>query len=435
MKWIIYNILFAITYSLMVPYFLLRMLRRGGYGPGFMERFGRYSPDTAARLSDDGRVWVHAVSVGEMFIALRVIDSLRRKQPDLRFVVSTTTSTGHRVAKERMHADDVLIYFPLDFPGPVRRALDRVRPRALVLVETEIWPNMVRTAARAGTPVVLVNGRISDRSMRGYRCMRWFLRDVLERMTLILVQSDEDRRRLESFGAPSGKPVVIGSAKYDDAVAEVPAGIVEALRRTTGIPEGTPVIVGGSTWPGEERILAEVYKRLSQTWPSLRLVLVPRHAERARRVEKDIVRAGLKCRRRSAMGANATAPVLDRDEALLVDTTGELKAFYAMASVIFVGKSLTNRGGQNVIEAARFGRPVIVGPHMDNFRAAVADFKAADAIIEIATDAGLEQAIRMMLSDGTRRNQYGVRARKVVERNRGAVDRTVARLLPLLRGK
>jgi 3-deoxy-D-manno-octulosonic-acid transferase len=279
----------------------------------------------------------------------------------------------------------------------------------------------------------LINGRISDRSVRGYRCMRWFLRDILERMSLLLVQSEEDRRRLESFGAPVGKAIVVGSAKYDDAVVDVPAETVDALRRTTGIPEGTPVIVGGSTWSGEERILVEVYKRLSQTWPNLRLVLVPRHAERANAVEGEIQRAGLTCRRRGTLGDKDAPAPLNTGEVLLVDTTGELKAFYAMAAVIFVGKSLTRRGGQNLIEAARFGKPVIVGPNMDNFRAVVADFKAADALLEVSTDVGLEQTIRGLLSDGTRRKQFGVRAAKVVERNRGAVDRTVSRLWPFLK--
>lgn len=433
MRWLIYNVLFAVGYTLMVPYFLFRMLRRGGYRDGFAERFGRYSPGVAARLSAGGRVWVHAVSVGEMFVALRLVETLRRKQPDIRFVVSATTSTGRRVAAERMHADDVLIYYPLDFCGPVRRALKQIRPRAIILVETEIWPNMIRIAVRDGVPVVLVNGRISDRSMRGYRYLRWFVRETLESMALLLVQSEEDRRRLESLGAPAGKAIVVGSAKYDDAVVDVPAETISALRRVTGIPEGTPAIVGGSTWDGEERILAEVYKRLSKTWPNLRLVIVPRHAERARAVEREILRAGLACRRRSTLGDNAAPTPLGAGEVLLVDTTGELKAFYAMAAVIFVGKSLTQRGGQNMIEAARFGKPVIVGPNMDNFRAVFADFKAAEAVIEVATDAGLEQAIRELFSDGTRRNQYGARARKVVERNRGAVDRTVSRLLPILR--
>jgi 3-deoxy-D-manno-octulosonic-acid transferase len=433
MKWLIYNALFAVGYTLMLPRFLTRMLRRGGYAAGFSERFASYGPEVAARFAGGGRLWVHAVSVGEMFVALRFIDGLRRKQPDMRFVISTTTSTGHRMAAERKGAEDVLIYYPLDFPWIVRRALRTVRPRAIVLVETEVWPNMVLSAAREGTPVILVNGRISDRSLRGYRLMRWFLRDVFERMAVLVVQSDEDKRRFERVGAPAEKVFVAGSAKFDDAFADVPEETVVALRRVTGIPEGTQVIVGGSTWEGEERILARVYASLLRSWPGLRLVLVPRHAERRKAAERAIAGAGLKCRRRSLLGGKEPAQPLGAGEVLLVDSTGELKAFYAMASIIFVGKSLTQRGGQNMIEAARFGRPVIVGPHTENFRSVVAEFKAADAIIEVATEAGLEQAIRNMLTDGTRRNQFGGRARKVVERNRGAVERTVSRVLPVLK--
>jgi 3-deoxy-D-manno-octulosonic-acid transferase len=433
MKWIIYNALFAVGYTLMLPRFLVRMLRRGGYAAGFGERFASYGPDTAGRLAGGGRVWVHAVSVGEMFVALRIIDGLRRRQPELRFVISTTTSTGHRMAAERKGAEDVLIYYPLDFPVIVRRALRLIRPAAIVLVETEIWPNMVLAAAREGIPVVLVNGRISDRSLRGYRLMRWFLRDVFEPMTALVVQSDEDKRRFELVGAPAGKVFVAGSAKFDDAFVDVPEETIGALRRVTGIPEGTSVLVGGSTWEGEERILAGVYASLLRAWPGLRLVLVPRHAERRRAAERAVAKAGLRCRRRSLLGGGEPAGPLGAGEVLLVDSTGELKAFYAMASVIFVGKSLTSKGGQNMIEAARFGKPVIVGPHTGNFRSVVAEFKAADAIIEVATESGLEQAVRNMLADGTRRNQFGGRARKVVERNRGAVERTVARILPALK--
>lgn len=432
MKWLVYNVLFSVAYVLMLPRFLYRMLRRGGYGAAFTERFGRYSPEVARRLAEGGRVWVHAVSVGEMFVALRVVEGLRRKDPGLRFVISTTTSTGHRMAADRKNADDVLIYYPLDFPGMVRRALSHVRPRAIVLVETEIWPNMVLAASRAGVPVIVVNGRISDRSMRGYRFMRWFLRDILDRMAVIVAQSEEDRRRLETLGAPAGKTFVAGSAKFDDAFTDVPAEAVSRLRRITGLPDGAPTLVGGSTWDGEERILLGVFKSLVRTWPALRLVIVPRHAERGSSVEREIRRAGLACRRRSLLGDAPPEP-MGQGEVLLVDTTGELKAFYAMATVIFVGKSLTQKGGQNMIEPARFGRPVIVGPHTGNFRSVVADFKAADALIEVATGAGLEQAVRELLSDGTRRSQYGARARKVVERNCGAVDRTVARILPVIR--
>ena len=432
MKWFIYNVVFALGYPLMAPYYLARMWRRGGYRRGFLERFARYRPEVAAKLSGRRRVWVHAVSVGEMFVALGLVERLRARRPDLAFVVSTTTSTGHRLAMERLHADDVLIYFPMDFPWIVRRALGRIRPLAFVLVETEVWPNLIRAVKRAGIPLALVNGRVSDASFRGYRRLRWFFGEALACFDAILAQSADDKRRYETIGASPDRVRAIGSVKFDDAVAEATSQAVDLLRGECGLAPNAVVFLGGSTWPGEDALLLSAFARLRANRPDLRLILVPRHAERADRVEREIREAGFACRRRSAVRGKGSGDPLDAGTVLLVDTTGELKTFYALATVIFVGKSLTARGGQNMIEPAAIGKPVLVGPHTANFRSVVAEFKAADAMVEVPTGADLEKAVEGLLSDGAARNRYGTRARRVVERNRGAFVRTLDRLVTLL---
>jgi len=263
--------------------------------------------------------------------------------------------------------------------------------------------------------------------------MRWFFGEVLGCFDAILAQSADDKRRYEAIGAPPERVRAVGSVKFDDAVSGVAPPVVETLRAACGIEREAVVLLGGSTWPGEETLLLSVYGRLRAKRHELRLVLVPRHSERAPEVEGAIRKAGFVCRRRSAcQGGGPGAEPLDSGTILLVDTVGELKAFYAMAAVVFVGKSLTARGGQNLIEPAALGKPVVVGPHTANFRSVVSEFMAADAIIEVATGAELAKAVEQLLSDGEARIRCGTRARRVVERNRGAFDRTLDRVLSLL---
>jgi 3-deoxy-D-manno-octulosonic-acid transferase len=371
-----------------------------------------------------------------MFVVLRLIEELRRIRPELAFVVSTTTSTGYRVAKERVHPDDVLIYYPLDFPWTVRRALNRIKPRALLVAETELWPNMIRTAYRRGIPVALFNGRVSNGSYRGYRKVRVFFRDVLQAMDLLSVQSDQDRDRLIDLGAPRERIRVAGSAKYDDgSAAGVDRAAVEARLRESGVDPKAPLLLGGSTWDGEEAVLLGIFRRVREGVPGLRLVLVPRHAERGSSVEAEIRSAGLTCWKRSDSRKGLKPLEGFAPEVLLVDTTGELKALYSVATVIFVGKSLTQHGGQNLIEPAMFGKPVVVGPNMENFQSVMHDFLREKAVAQVHDAEGLEQVIRELLADPVAREALGRRAADVVASKRGAVKRTVDALLPLIAGR
>ena len=336
------------------------------------------------------------------------------------------------MAAGRLGPEDVLIYFPADFPPIVRRVLAIIRPSALILTECELWPNLIRTARRRKIPVILLNGRISDASYRGYRRVRAFAAPVLKAMNRLLVQTAEDGRRLESLGAPSERIDRMGSVKYD--VAEVNPE-AESRARTVlmrnGIRSGDLLWVGGSTWPGEERALIEAYQSLKRDHPLLRLVLVPRHAERRLEVEAVIHECGVSHVRRSAMpddgSVRASAP-----DVLLVDTTGELMGFYACATVIFVGKSLTEHGGQNPIEPALYGKPVVVGPNMENFAEVIADFRAAQAVVEVNTPDALTSAMARLLADPAERARLGERAAAVVATRRGAIDRSVDRILPII---
>ena len=446
MRWILYNVLFAVAYAAMMPKFLLRMKKRGGYRAHFSERFGRYDPETARRLAEKPRIWVHAVSVGEANLAGQVLKELRRRDPAASFVLSTTSSTGRAVCEKLVGPDDVCVYLPLDFPPCVRRALRAANVRAMVLVEAELWPNLLRALHRKGVPLLLANGRISDRSAPGYRRLRFFFGPVLRLFDALLVQSELDRDRLLAAGAPADRTRVTGSIKFD--VAPPPPDKLARARETlacAGIePGAAPVLLGGSTWPGEELALARAWRDALPASPDARLVLVPRHFERAAEVAAELESAGFRVLRRSQAASrpaghtgepsnghtveppdHETMRPSDHETILLVDTTGELFALYALADLVFVGKTLApNEGGQNMIEPASLGKAVLVGPHVENFKPAMEVFRKAGAVLEVADPAALSAEVRRLLSDPAARAALGDRAAAAVAGSRGALART-----------
>lgn len=444
MIWFFYNCFFPIVFLMLLPRFLLRMWKRGGYRKGFLQRFGRYAADVQERLRNRPRVWIHAVSVGEVQVALRFMRALREQRSALAFVLTTTTSTGHTIAAQYLSADDVLLYFPVDLPWIMARVLDRLRPLALVLVEGELWPNLLRLARQRRVPIMLLNGRLSEHSYRNYRKVRRLVKKALECFDLFCIQGPEDARRLRELGADPGKIRVMGSAKYDvTEPARMDLGPVRALLLQAGFDADTRWLVGGSTWPGEETVLLDLYKKLRGRDPNARLALVPRHAERRQAVMAAIRKAGLAGTAWSELKTAQTAttscsrtdlsgPVLAKSDVLLVDTTGELQLFYVLATVIFVGKSLTSHGGQNVIEAAVFAKPIVIGPHTENFTAVIADFRAVNALVQVQDAAGLERAVAELWFDNQAAQAYGRRAEQVVHAKAGAIRASAESLLNLL---
>ncbi len=429
MLWLFYNILFVIGFLLVTPRFIYRMCRRGGYAKDFMQRIGRYGRDRADQLRQGKWVWVQAVSVGEVFVAFRFMEELRKRRPELRFVLSTNTSTGHAIAEKRMDDRDVLIYFPLDFPSVIHRMLNLISPMALVLVECELWPNLMRQAKMRQIPIVLVNGRISEHSYRGYKKVRMFTKSLLPLVDLLCVQSETDKQRLLDLGATEDQIRIMGSAKYEvaqkDSDGEAKAA---SVLESIGYRDGRLVLLGGSTWPGEESILLDIYKELRQIHEELVLVLAPRHVERTGEVVREIESAGLSLLRRTEFTQGQSHE--NRPDVFLIDTTGELKSFYPHASVIFVGKSLTQHGGQNVIEPAFYGKPILVGPNMENFPVVIADFREANALIQISSRTELQARILTLLDNADERMEYGQRAADLVSDKAGAVSETVDLMLP-----
>lgn len=421
MLWFVYNLLFPVVFVCMLPKFISRMVRRGGYGQHFEQRLGFFGRGTQARFREQKRIWVHAVSVGEIYVALRFIKAWRETDPKAVFALSTTTSTAHAIGRRELDERDLLFYFPVDLPLIIRRVLRIVNPSRLVLVEGEYWPNLIRMADRKGIPISLINGRMSARSGKRYQLIKPLTADILRRIDPICVQGELDAERLRAIGAPEEKLHIMGTVKFDIAERD-PAGEHSArnILLKLGVPADAQVLLGGSTWPGEEAMLCDLYLRLRERFKNLFLVIVPRHVERADEVIACFEERNLCYARRSRMGPQEKSPDL-----LLVDTTGELRNFYSVADIIFVGKSMHAHGGQNPIEPAAYGKAVVVGPNMENFPSVMPLFLEADGIRQINDEQLLEKLVRELLQNEDQRRELGQRALGVVAANRGAIQKSV----------
>jgi 3-deoxy-D-manno-octulosonic-acid transferase len=431
MKWLIYNALFTVAYLAMLPSFLLRMKRRGGYRARMGDRFANYPEDLYSKLSIDSesRIWIHAVSVGEVQVAGQLMRAIRSINPKVRFVFSTTSSTGWRTAQKEVVDDDILIYNPLDFPGLVRKAFDTIRPKAIILTETEIWPNFIREAKKRNIPLFLANARISDRSAPRYKALRFFFGEVFKTFTKIYVQSDLDATRLIEAGADSTRMEVTGSFKFD--VAKRNSDKECELRKWVG--DGR-VLLGGSTWPGEDEALLRILPELGL---DVKLVIAPRHFEKADAVETNIIKAGFSCIRRSrGESVLRTGKAGDNQKRIvfLADTTGELMGLYGIASAAFVGKSLCEHGSQNMIEPCLCGIPTVVGPYTENFRPVMSDLLSANAIVQVQDEDELCSTVKRFLNADEREYaaELGDRAKTAVERRRGATEKCARDILSFL---
>ena len=426
MKWFVYNALFTVAYVAMLPSFLLRMKRRGGYKARMGDRFAKYPDDILAEFSRDcaSRIWVHAVSVGEVQVAGQLMRAIREVDPSVRFVFSTTSSTGWRTAEKEVADGDILIYNPIDFPRFVKKSFDLIRPRAIILTETEIWPNFIREAKKRSVPLFLANARISDRSAPRYKALKCFFGEVFRCFTKIYAQSDLDASRLVDAGADSERMEVTGSFKFD--VAKRRPEKETELRDWIGPGR---ILLGGSTWPGEDEALLRIISDLPE---DVKLVIAPRHFEKADAVEENIRKAGFGCVRRSR--GESVADAGNGRSVFLADTTGELMGLFGIASAAFVGKSLCEHGSQNMIEPCLCGIPTAVGPYTENFRPVMSDLLAADAIVQVSDESGLRLALKRFFDPAEREyaEALGNRAKAAVERRRGATEKCARDILSFL---
>jgi 3-deoxy-D-manno-octulosonic-acid transferase len=421
----LYNILFTVGFILSSPYYFMRMRRRGNWQKGFAERFGKYDANLKQAITNRYTLWMHAVSVGEVNACTHLIRALEQRLPNLKVVVSTTTTTGMGELRRKLPTHISKIYYPLDRRHYVIRALSTIRPEAIVLVEAEIWPNFLWRARDQSIPVFLVNARLSDRSYRGYKRFGLLFRPLFRSLTGVGAQNEADAAKLRTLGCRPEAIRVVGSLKYDAAKLDERRLLdVPALLRQVGVKPGAQLLLGGSTHAGEEAILAEQFLRLRSRFPDLFLVLVPRHFERSREVGSELEARGLRYAYRSEIMAQ-TQFEPGKIECLIVNTTGELKYFYEHATIIFVGKSLAAQGGQNPIEPGALGKAMVFGPHMQNFAEVAREFVEQKGAVQVRDAAELERVLAELLADESRREQLGRNALKVVHENLGAIDRTV----------
>jgi 3-deoxy-D-manno-octulosonic-acid transferase len=415
----LYSAVLAVALLLTLPYWVLQMLRSGKYRAGLAERFGR----VPARLRSDGRraIWVHAVSVGEVLAVSRVIQELRTRFPGHRVVISTTTATGQKLARERFGEENVF-FFPLDFTFALRPYFDLLQPEFIVVAETELWPNFFRLARERGAKVAVINARISDRSFPRYRMVSRLLAPVLDNVDLFLAQSREDAGRIVAIGASPDRVEAVGNLKFD-----IPAGSTSALVQQLRHAATGPVIVCGSTVAGEEPIVLDALRAVQRRFPGTLLILAPRHPERFDAVAGLLASSGMSFWRRSQWDGGP----FHQGGVFLLDTIGELADLYQLANVAFIGGSLVPRGGHNILEAARFGVPIVVGPYTENFRDIVNSFLLAHAI-RIANATQLGSTIDGLLADPGACRSLGGRARETWQANAGATARTLARIETLM---
>ncbi len=430
-----YNVVFAVFLLVTWPFFIQRLLRRGNLFPGFEERFGIFGKhrwaEFASRQQTD--LWIHAVSVGEVKIAMVLLRRLKAAMPELRAVVTTTTATGYGLAVKRLKdAQTDVLYNPIDFIWFVTRAFRLIRPKILILVEAEVWPNLMWCARRRRIPVYLVNARLSQRTEKRYRALRWLVRPLLNQLALIFAQDETELARLSGAGFPPERIFNAGSLKYEVAALNDYDDLKLSWWEKLGWPQDALVLLGGSTHPGEEAILCGIYMRLSQEFPNLRLALVPRHAERGPEIQELCEKLVAKAVLRSAVEAGAQAT---GNDVVVVDSTGELLKVYARAALVFVGKSLRGKGGQNFIEAAPTGSAILVGPNMQNFEVQLRDFLRANAIVQVRDETELESELRRLLQDEALRRGLGDRAKAFFETRRNSAEPTAEMLVEALRSE
>jgi 3-deoxy-D-manno-octulosonic-acid transferase len=420
----LYNLLLPVVLLITFPFYLRRMLKRGGYAHNFTQRFGCYSKRLTEHFAEGEWTWIRAVSVGEIVMAIRLLDELKRQSPGLRAVVSTTTSTGYALGKQQRENRPwmEIIYSPIDFYPIVRACWDRIRPRELILIDSDLWPSFLAVARADQSPVYLTNARLSPRSEKRYAKLRSVTQALFWRnVTAVFAQDEVDAVRWRRIGVPAERITVTGSIKYDteDLISGTDARFLAWLEKH-GIDLGRPILLGGSLHPGEEELLITCFHSLRTEFPELFLILVPRHAERTPEIVQLLQRENLRFTLRSD-------PNFEHDPCILVvNSTGELREWYSTASIVVVGKSFCGVGGQNPVEPILARKPVVVGPHMENFQYLVDKLRQVDGIIQLRSADALVPTIADLLRNPSVASGLVARACEALSQHQGAIRRTAS---------
>jgi 3-deoxy-D-manno-octulosonic-acid transferase len=425
--YLIYSLLFTLGVVLTAPYYLWRLRGKATSGAAWRERFG-FLP-ASFQQSAAGAVWIHGVSVGETLAVAGLVKELQRRYPKRKIFLSHVTPAGREAGQTRLPTLAGRFYLPLDWRWSVRRALSRIRPALLLVVETELWPNLLQAAHECGARVVVVNARLSDRSLSRYRLVRPFMRRVLENVDLICAQSAREAERFRSLGAETERVAVTGNLKFDATPPE--AGELTArLEKALQLAPCSPVIVAASTMPGEETLLLSAWAEIRRVHPQALLILAPRHPARFEAVAQLLAHERRDFVRRTALEENEQklASQISSAAILLLDTIGELAGIFKVGDAIFVGGSLVPTGGHNLLEPAFWAKPIVFGPHMENFQDIAQLFVQAGAALQVPDLQSLSRTILTLLADAARRQQLGLAAKQLLEQGSGATERVLGQL-------
>ena len=429
MLYFFYNFLLNFLLLLSTPYLFLRSLFDEPFRKSLFQRIGSL-PETPIR----GSIWFHAASVGEVFCSIPLVKRVRTEFPHLPIVMTTMTVTGNEMARKSLPDVGTVLLFPVDQSFLLRRIIRRIQPRVLLIAETELWPNLLRACGKKNIPILLFNGRISDRSFQRYLSFRFFFRECLKYVALFLMQTEKDRQRMIDIGAPPEKTKMTGNIKFDQAFSVLSQEEVAGLAQSLRLKGDEKILIGGSTHPGEEEILCSLFRELKKTSPDLLLILAPRHLNRLEEVEKVLDREGLLWAKRTSFhpGQNSSNRKGDLPEAILLDTMGELAKFYSLGTLIFIGGSLVPVGGHNPIEPLLCRKCVLFGPHMFNFSEISSQLVSAGGAIQVKGKDDLASRMKDLLSDERSCMEFGEKGYRFLLHHRGATERMFEEIRPFL---
>lgn len=423
--YLLYNLIMIVSGLFLLPYYWFYGLRHGRSHRSIRERLGLYTPEQLAQFEHQ-IVWIHAASVGEARAVFPLLAAIRKKYPQAKLLMTNMTENGHAIAKSHPEID-ICLFPPFDVPWSVKKALQQIKPAVILIAETELWPNFCQQASNFNVPLILVNGRISDRSYSRYRLISFFLKSLFESFAVFCMQSQADKERIVSLGADPDKVLNTGNLKYDHKILSVNSEQICHLKHRYRIPDHALLLVAGSTRAGEEKLLIQSYLEIrSNLKQDLWLILVPRHPERRREVRGVIRDSGLDCRYRNDL--TTATPLQSTNEVLVVDTVGEVLDLYAIADLVFIGGSLVPVGGHNLLEAALVGKPALFGSHIQNFKEIAKKLIQSGAGVKVTCPADFEKISISLLNDPVRRVAMGTAGQTLILENAGAVERTLEQI-------
>jgi 3-deoxy-D-manno-octulosonic-acid transferase len=423
----LYNSLLTFLLILASPYLLLRSLIQKRFREGLLQRMGFFK-----NLLFEKPIWIHAASVGEVLCSIPLLKKITKEFPQLKIVLTTMTSTGNETAKTRLPEADRVLFVPIDHPLFIRRTIGKIQPSLLLIAETELWPNLLRSCGRKGIPIILFNGRISQKSFQRYLFLKFFFKGCLKYVSLFLMQTEEDRRRIIEMGGESEKTRTLGNLKFDQTFPPFTQGTMTEMAKVLGLHEEEKILIAGSTHSGEEEILVTLYKALKEVNPHLVLILAPRHLDRLDEVERILKKESLSWLRKTSLSLGPGRSDRDRPEVILLDTIGELMSIYSLGTLVFVGGSLVPVGGHNPLEPLFFKKCVLFGPYMFNFLDISNRLIETGGAIQVSGKEDLFSQLKRLLPDDGARKEVGEKGYQFLQRHQGATQRLFEEIRPFL---